>query len=231
MTPFANLLRSARPGRSTLLRTAAVLYVEGMLTAGYVLFAPVRITDPLVLLYPWVWINVGLLAVAGTTVTPSPTRRRRAAIALGVAYFVVLAAVGGLATLGHTFHGHGHVFGPRIAWPLPPGWGPMVIYGGEWVGLAVVPYKVVGYASLAYLVYATVLDAAGSALAGAVGLFSCVSCAWPVVGTVLTSLLGSSSAVATAAANQPYGTSTLVFLSAVGLLYYRPLLHDRSRGA
>ena len=97
MTSVARRLGIARPDRGTILRIAALLYVEGMLTAGYVLFAPVSITDPLVLVYPWVWIDVGLLAIVATTVVPSSPRRRRAAIAVGIGYFVLLAGVGGLA--------------------------------------------------------------------------------------------------------------------------------------
>jgi len=66
------------------------------------------------------------------------------------------------------------------------------------------------------------VETAGSAWAGMIGLFSCVSCTWPVLGTVLASAVGSSSVVVVFAVNQPYAASTLVFLSALGLLLWRP---------
>lgn len=224
MNAWLTGLGRRRPSRRTLFVGAAVVYVQAMLSAGYALFAPVTITDPLVLIYPWLWIDVAFAAVLLMSIPAVPARRRRVGIAVGLAYFGLLAAVGGLVSPGHAFHGHLHDFGWRLAWPLPPGWGPMPIYAGEWIGLALVPYKVVGYAALAYLVAATVVDAVGSPLAGVVGLFSCVSCTWPVVGTVLTSVFGSTSIVAATAMARPYGTSTVVFLSAIGLLLYRPAI-------
>jgi hypothetical protein len=122
---------------------------------------------------------------------------------------------------------HTHATGARIAWELPPGWGPAVLYGGGLVRLALIPYKLAGYAALAYLVYATVLDTAGSAVSGVVGLFSCVSCTWPIVGTVVSGIFGGTSAIAAVATSESYGLSTLVFVSAVGLLYYRPSFGSR----
>jgi hypothetical protein len=109
-----------------------------------------------------------------------------------------------------------------IDWSLPPGYGPAVLYDGTVLRIVLEPYKVVGYLALAYLVYRTVLDTASVALSGVVGLFSCVSCMWPVLGMVATSIFGSGSVVAAFALDQPYGVSTLVFLSAVALLYYQP---------
>jgi hypothetical protein len=85
------------------------------------------------------------------------------------------------------------------------------------------PYKLVGYLALAYLVYATVLDAAGTVVSGSLGLLSCVSCTWPVVGSLVTSLFGSGSAVVVAATTWPYDISTAAFLATVALLTWRPL--------
>ena len=201
---------------------AAIIWLETVVVGWYVLYESVRITDPLVLVYPLVWINASLLALWLIDVPDAPRRHRILGSAIAVAYFGVLAYVGGLVNPGHLFHGHMHDFGLSVAWPLPPGWGPMVTYAGGLVGVAVVPYKVIGYATLAYLVYVTVLETAGSAWAGAVGLFSCVSCTWPVLGTVLAGALGSSAAVVVFAETQPYAASTIVFLSAVGLLLWRP---------
>jgi hypothetical protein len=179
------------------------------------------VADPLtfgwVLLQPFVWINVGLLAVLTTRPPPTSARRRYVGLAVAVGYFLLLSYFGGLLAGGM---GSGFV---GVNWTLPPGYSPRLFYDGVLLSLTLEPYKVAGYAALAYLVYVTVLDAAGAALSGVVGLFSCVSCTWPILGTVLTGLFGGASAVAGFATGQPYGASTLVFLSAIGLLYWRPL--------
>ena len=71
----------------------------------------------------------------------------------------------------------------------------------------------------------TVIDATGSAAAGLLGLFSCVSCSWPI----LVSLLSGGSPFLTAALQVSYGVSTLVFLLTAGLLYFRPAIFARLR--
>ena len=208
--------------RGTLWWAAVVVNLELLALSAFLLFGRGRITNPLpTVVYPMLWINVSLWAVA-TTATPggSPRRRRLAAL-VGVAYFLVLAWVGGVVSPGHAFHGHAHASGLRLqVLALPPGWNPAVYYGGSLVSVALVPYKAAGYLALSYLVYATVVDTAGTALAGVAGLFSCVSCTWPVIGTVVTGLFGGAAGVA--ALSHSYGLSTLVFLSAVALLYWRP---------
>lgn len=210
--------------RSVLLWGGLLLAIELAALGVYLRLPTTTVTDPLVLVYPFVWINVGIAAVATTTTAPSSHRQRRIATVVGIGYFLLLAGAGGVIAPGHAVHGHEHTSGLRLVTAsLPPGWGPALLYGGAWVTLAVFPYQVIGYLALAYLVGVTVIDAAGSAMAGLVGLFSCVSCAWPILGTVLTGVFGGASAVAGFATAQPYGASTLVFLTAVGLLYWRPL--------
>lgn len=202
---------------------AAVLAIEAAAVGTYLAFAAVTITDPLILLYPLIWINVGLWAIWRADPPPVNRRRQLAVGLLAVGYFGVLAAVGGMVELAAWTQEIARPTGWRIAYAtVPPGIGPAVLYSGSVVTLAVLPYQLVGYAALAYLVYATVLEAAGSALSGLVGLFSCVSCAWPVVGTVLAGLFGSGSAVYSVAISQSYGLSTVVFVSAILLLRWRP---------
>ncbi len=201
---------------------AAILWAETVIVGWYVLYESVRITDPMVLVYPLVWINASLLALWLTDPPDAPALHRRIGALLGVGYFLLLAYVGGLIQV-HAIHGgHSHDFGFAVNWPLPPGWGPTLLVSGDVLGLAITPYKLLGYAVLAYLVYVTVLETAGSVWAGAVGLFSCVSCTWPVLGTALAGVFGSSAAVVVFATEQPYAASTIVFLSAVALLLWRP---------
>jgi len=204
-----------RPDRSTLLYAALLLNGELAVVLFYYAVSSSVPRDLVVLAYPFVWINVALWGVS-TVDLPSASRNQRlAAFGVGAAYFLVLAGVGGLFVL------RGAGLGPRIAW-LPPGWGPTLVYSGTTFTMSLFPFKVVGYAALAYLVAATVLDAARTGVAGLLGLFSCVSCTWPVAATLLTGAFGGASAVAAFAENEPYGLSTAVFVSSVLLLVWRP---------
>lgn len=203
------------PRRETLFWGALLVAAEAAAIAAYLTVADVTAVAALPYLYPFVWLNASVWALARVDVPAVSRRRRLLAGGVGAGYFLLLAFIGGVAHLG------GMGTGVRIAW-LPPGWGPALLYSGTALTVVAMPYKVVGYATLAYLVGVTVADAAGSALSGLVGLFSCVSCTWPVLATVLTTLFGGASAAATLATNQPYGLSTLVFLSAIGLLVWRP---------
>lgn len=205
-----------RPSQSTLLWAGLLVNTELILTFAYVLLADVRIDEWRYLVYPFVWLNVSVWALARTDPTARSRRDRYLATAIAVGYFLVLAYVGGIVALGSH-----HALGWRIAW-LPPGWGPALMYSGETLKLAVMPYSLVGYATLAYLVYATVLDAAGSAISGVLGLLSCVSCTWPVLATIFTGVAGSASAVAAAANEWSYAIGTVVFVVTVGLLVWRP---------
>jgi len=141
----------------------------------------------------------------------------------------VLMVAGGLIGPEHAFHGHFHGTGTvRLAFTsMPPGWSPALLYGGDLVRFSLFPYKLVGYLALSYLVFVTLLDVNGSALSGALGFASCVSCTWPILGTAVTALFGGGSILATVATDQPYGLSTFVFATSVGLLVWRPFANLR----
>lgn len=218
-TTTRDRLAGLRPDRETLLWAALVLNLELLAVVTYFSLADVTVLEPRYVVYPLLWINVGVWAVARTDLAPASPRTRWLAAAVGVGYFLLLGGLGGLFSPG----GAGQ--GLRIAW-LPPGWGPTLLYSGDLLTLSLFPFKLVGYAALAYLVAATVRDVSGSALAGVVGLFSCISCTWPVVAAVLSGVFGSTSGVAAVATNGAYDLSTLVFVSAVALLYWRPSFGD-----
>lgn len=212
-----SIARWLRPRAETIRWGGLLILAELSVLLAYYSVANAELTAVRFVLYPLVWINVAAWAVARTDLPESTPRRRRLGAAVAVGYFVALGYFGGLWGVGTP------PIAPylRVAW-LPPGWGPAVLFADRGVTLALMPYKIAGYAALAYLVYAVVLEAAGSALRGVVGLFSCVSCAWPILATVLSGAFGAGSAVASVATNQPYGVSTLVFVSAVALLVWRP---------
>lgn len=232
-------LPDLRPSKQELLFWAAVLNAELLAVLLYLLVTPVRVESWRFILYGFLWINAGIFAVRKTTPTPTDPRTRRIAILVAAGYFLLLAVAGGILGPSHSSpiaalltdgHVHSHATTTATAsyelrW-LPPGWGPAFVYQGAWVMLILMPYKVIGYVALTYLVYATVIDAATASLSGALGLFSCVSCAWPILGSITASIFGSGSAVAVAATTWPYDISTVAFLGAVGLLLWRPLVGD-----
>lgn len=212
-----------RPDRITLLWAALLVNVEVFLTVVYLQFADVTVTQPRYFVYPFIWINVGVLAAMTTTVAPTSPRKRRLAAAAAVGYFTVLAYFGGLVSPGHAFHGHSHASGfGVIATSIPPGWGPAVLYNGALVSIQLLPFKVIGYVTLTYLVYATIVDATGAAAGGLLGLLSCVSCSWPILASIVSGIAGSSTGIASAVYSQSYGLSTVVFVITVALLYWRP---------
>ncbi|MFB6185054.1 MAG: hypothetical protein ABEI96_10905 [Haloarculaceae archaeon] len=213
-------LPNVRVRRETLLWGALIVNTELLALLLYGVLGPTSLTGPLAVrywLYPLVWIDLAIWAVVRTTPAPAPTRQRRVAGAIAVGYLAVLAYAGGLVGPGHARTGL-----RVVTWTLPPGWGPAILYNGMGVQVVLEPYKVVGYLALAYLVYATVLDAAGSAVSGVLGLLSCVSCSWPVLASLVSGVVGSGTALAGAVYTQSYGLSTVVFVVTVALLYYRP---------
>jgi hypothetical protein len=223
------------PDRRDLLIGAIVVNAELLVVLVYLAIEPVTVDSWRFIVYGFLWINAGLYAVAKTTPAPATPRTKRLALLVAGGYFLVLAVAGGIVGPSHTSplaslltDGHLHSHGTATAGSfdlrlLPPGWGPALVYQGAWLSVILMPYKVIGYLSLSYLVYATVIDAAGTVVSGTLGLLSCVSCTWPVVGSLVTSLFGSGSAVVVAATTWPYDVSTVAFLATVALLTWRPL--------
>jgi hypothetical protein len=210
--------RSAIPelpvARSTAVSAVGVLLVVELVAV----FAYLRITrtgvlEPRYTLYPFVWINVGAWVLLRRPTIPADRRRRLAAGAVAAVYFLVLAVAGGLVGPG------GMEMPARIVW-LSPGWGPTLLYTNGWIDLAVLPFEVVGYATLAVLVYTVVLAGARSAVAGLLGLATCVGCLWPFGAALLAALGGVGSPLATAVPGVAYDLSTALFLVTVGVLYW-----------
>ena len=198
------------------------LFLNSQLLVGacYVLLTAASVESIRLVGYAAIWINVGAWVVVNSQPAASVSgRTRRRALLVAGGYFAALSVAGGLVGGGSEV-----ASGFRIA-PLPPGYGPALIYASEVVTVNLQPTYLVGYLALAYLVYVTVIDATGSAAAGVLGLFSCVSCSWPI----LVSLLSGGSPFLTAALQVSYGVSTLVFLLTAGLLYFRTAIFARLR--
>jgi hypothetical protein len=208
-----------RPDGETLAWLGLVLTTEFLLVVGYVLVFDVLVRDWTLFVVPFVWLNVAGWAVYHTAPAPAAPGKRRIAAAVAGSYFLLLAYFGGVVALGSASHSGTLTV---ALFSLPPGWSPSIIYTGQLVHLVVLPYKVLGYVALAYLVYATALDAAGALVGGLVGVFSCVSCSFPLIAGLLTGIVGGGSALAAATAQSSYLISTVVFVITVGLLYWRP---------
>ena len=210
-------------GRETLVYGAALLNAELLLVLAYLAVVGPQVTRPLFYVYPFVWINAAVYALWRADLPAAPAGRRLVAGAVALAYLGVLSYVGGLLGFG----AGGAATGLRFELTaLPPGWSPALIYAGASLQFALLPFKVVGYLTLAYLLYATLLDAAAGVLGGVLGLFSCVSCTLPVIAGVLSGIVGGAGAVAAAAYGQSYGLSTVVFVVTVALLLWRPTVGD-----
>ncbi|MGM0590343.1 MAG: DUF7546 family protein [Halobacteriota archaeon] len=205
------------PSRETLLFAGLVVNTELVFVLLYFVATGATLTPVRYTLYGLVWITVGIWAIVTTRVAPSNRRTKRVAALVAVGYFAVLAVAGGLVTAALP----GGSEGVRVVL-LQPGWGPALIYNGDVVNLILMPARVVGYLALTYLVYATVVDAAGAAVTGVLGLLSCVSCSWPILASLATGVFGSGSALAAATTSLSYDLSTLVFVVTVALLYWRP---------
>lgn len=219
-TAFDALSDRFRPRTSTLLYGALLLNAEVAIVFAYLLVSDVRVNRVFSVVYPFVWINVGLWAIVRTNPAPRTKRHRYIAGAAAALYLLLLFALGGLLWASNP-----HLPTGLDVSMLTPGLGPVVAYNGPFVRFTLVPFLVVGYVTLAYLVYATLLDAAGSAIGGVLGLFSCLSCVWPLIAPIFVGVFGSA-ATATVVSLQSHVAGTAIFVVTVALLYWRPFKRE-----
>ena len=193
------------------------------LAFGYLIIADITITQPRYTIYGLLWVFIGAIVIWKTNPAPTDTQTRRRATVVAIVYLSILATVGGvvITTGGNAANALTQSFGIRVA-TLLPGWGPAPIITTPLGAMVLMPARIVGYLALAYLVYATMIDASRAAVSGVVGLLSCVSCSWPIIASVLSGVLGGGSAVAAVALDFSYDVSTAVFLLTIVLLYWRP---------
>jgi hypothetical protein len=220
---------SSLTGRRDVRLLALAVVAELLLLGLYVAVTPAELTRVRYALYPFVWINAGVWAVAHVRPPRGSRRRRLGAGLLAGLYLLVLLWLAGLVGLA-SVEGSSPLVGVTIG-VGSPGWERVrVVTPVAYATL--IPYRVVGYLALSYLVYATMLDAAAAAVSGAIGLVSCISCSFPVVASLTSGLFGTSAALTGALVAYSVDVSTAVFLLAVALLYYRPGFDAaRSRGA
>lgn len=168
---------------------------------------------PRYLVYPFVWINAGLLAVTLTRPTPGSRRHRLLAAGLGAGYLVgTLTVAGKLAFLPESA-----TASVRVGW-YAPGWGPLVAGTTPFVRWYLIPFEVVGYGALAYLVYANALAVSRGTIAGTLGLVTCVGCTVPVLAPLVGVLGGPAASLTTTAYAYSYDAGTAIFVLAVAML-------------
>lgn len=160
-------------------------------------------------LYPVVWIVMSIylltaLVRRGPNLLDSPR-----AVAVAVGYFLALAAIGTPIGLGS------ESVSIMTVWATP-GWGPIVMYSVGPLGGTLLPFEIIGYAALAYAVGCAVAASSRGALAGTLGLFTCIGCVLPVIGAVVGAVGGTATVVQPAATS--YGLATALFATTVVLL-------------
>jgi len=218
-------LSQLRPSRRTVLWGTLLVNVELFMLLTYTSVTEGQLVLPIV--YPLIWINAAVWVFARIRPTSSPPRRRLAAAVIGGAYFLVLLALTGHIDVGTAFVDRVPYTGLDVRLDNPPGMSPSIHYIGTYLSVQLIPYYVVGYASLSYLVGVLVLDVSRFALGGVLGLFSCISCTFPIVIGLFGGIVGISTTGVTAAtgALDP-AVSTAVFVTTVALLAWRPLLRE-----
>lgn len=208
---------------------AAVVVVEALMVLAYFRVADATVSTPRYVVYPLVWITVGLWAVAAADPPRASLRSRVVAGVVAYGYFVVLVVLAGLVGLVAGSDPHAPL-GFSIGMGSP-GWGPRVGYISTTFYATLVPYQVVGYLALSYLVYVRILDATSAAAAGVLGFVSCIGCSFQIVASAVSGIAGGSSALTAAVYRAPIDASTGVFLLSIGLLYFSPAVSRRVRDA
>jgi len=185
-----------------------VVTVLAAATASYLLIQQPALTDSRVLVYPVVWSTAAVVAAVWVSRTVRVRPRRWIGAIVGIGYTLALLWLSG--TLGAS------AGMPTSQLELAlPGWGPILLYDNGLVSLAVVPFKLVAYLCLGYIV-AVLVAAAGSARTAALGMASCVSCAAPLL-LAVAGLFGGTQAT-TMVASTGYDLATVVLLVTFGLL-------------
>lgn len=218
-------VRIPRPRKSTIVWGLVLVNVEALFVLTYLAITG-RSPDLAFLLFPFVWINVGLWALWRADPPDVPARRKRVGAALAVAYFLVLGYAGNMLALGESFGGNPATGLDLVVYGAqPPGWTPHLLYNGSYLHVSLLPPYVVGFAALTYLVYARLLEATGLASVGLLGVFSCLSCTLPLVVAVVTGAVGASSgAVLTAVAPVAYEAGMVLFVLTVAALSWTPTI-------
>lgn len=191
--------------------STAVVVTVVLLTAiiTYLHLTAATITAGRSLAYPVVWIVSSLTAGVWIGLTVRGRPRRWRGVVIGGGYTLGVAWLTGL--IGSTTGGF-----PLRVHAAPPGWGPIVLYDSGLLRFSIVPFKLIAYVALGYIIYALVAAHHGSIRAAALGVVSCVSCTGPVLLAAVGAIGGTQAT--TAVATVGYDIATAALVATLGLL-------------
>lgn len=207
--------------RPSVVRQAALLTALAVAVAwAYIQVAELQLLRYRMVAYGIIWVVLAVLVLLRVEVPRPAGHIDRRALAVATAYTAVLSVAGGIVVITPAAG-----YDLRLAL-LAPYWGPAPVVTTPIASVFLFPARVVGYLALGVLVYVLAVDTLHSAALGVVGLFSCISCTWPILASLLTGLVGSTGALAMLASTYAFDVSTLVYAVTVGLLSYRPLIRS-----
>lgn len=151
---------------STLVALAFAVWVTASVATGRT-----NVADPTMLTYPLVWLGVSTAAVVA--VGRRWTSLEPWALLVGSTYTIAL-----LYLSGH-LRATGTGLAVDVQWGLP-GWTPVVMAELSVVHFVIVPFQLIGYATLGYLLGQSLSVTSRSLLAGIGGAFTCAGCLLPI---------------------------------------------------
>lgn len=194
----------------------AVFLLEAYLLVAYFGLTAGHPTDEIrYLVYPFLWINAGLWVVSQSEPSTGTRFHRLLAASVAGAYLLTVLYLSGNVGFGVS----GMAIDLRVEM-YAPGWGPLVAVTNPLFRLYLLPFEVIGYGSLAYLLYVNLLDVTRGVLSGAIGLVTCVGCTVPILAALAGVLGGPATSLTTTAYAWSYDIGTLLFLVTLGLLYW-----------
>lgn len=195
---------------------AAVVLLEVYAVLAYFLLTDATPTGELrYLAYPIVWMTIGMWVLVDVEPEVGSWAHALAAGAVATLYLGILLWIPGNIGLSPA--------DSTLSWRVEmyaPGWGPLFAATTPWIRVFLVPFEVIGYLGLAYLVYANVLTLARGALSSVLGLVTCVGCTVPVIVPLLGVLGGPATSLTTTAYAWSYDIGTAIFLVTVALLFH-----------
>lgn len=192
-----------------------LVVVEVVAVVLWLTLADWSVLRPASVAHPLVWVNIAVFAILVSERPVAIQRDRLLAGAVAIGYLGVLGWVAGALK-----HGVGG-YTVALIW-LPPGWGPAVQVSSPWIRATLFPYQVVGYVTLAYLLYVAILDAVRPVAGALLGFTSCIGCTLPLAATGLALILGGSAPLSVEGIGRPAAIGTLVFALSVTILLWRP---------
>ncbi len=170
---------------------------------------------------PFIWITISMWVIWHTRPTSPRCLSQILAATGSLIYLLILLYLSGLIGLS-TPHLE-PLTGPSgfgLIWGRTLGWSPSLLYTGDWLTVMIIPYQAIGLIALSYLLYDALLDFARSAIGGIIGIAACPVCVGPLFASMLASGVSGSSLVLFFG-RYGYEINTVLFVFAVGVLYYR----------